>query len=57
MLLNTDGLPGPVIMNTFGKPATASPRYVCGPSRHLSRKAMPPRPRRLIRDKAPVIAS
>ena len=26
MLLSTDGLPGPVTMNRFGKPAVASPR-------------------------------
>ena len=26
MLLSTDGLPGPVTMNMFGKPATARPR-------------------------------
>ena len=26
MLLSTDGLPGPVIMNRFGKPASSSPR-------------------------------
>ena len=26
MLLSTDGLPGPVIVNRFGNPGTASPR-------------------------------
>ncbi|CAA9225662.1 MAG: hypothetical protein AVDCRST_MAG04-851 [uncultured Acetobacteraceae bacterium] len=26
MLLSTEGLPGPVIMNRFGKPALISPR-------------------------------
>ena len=26
MLLSTDGLPGPVIVKRFGKPATARPR-------------------------------
>ncbi len=26
MLLSTDGLPGPVIVNRFGKPATVRPR-------------------------------
>ena len=26
MLESTDGLPGPVMMNRFGKPAVASPR-------------------------------
>src|SRR5579863_1264292 len=36
MLLNTDGLPGPVMMNRLGNSAVASPRYVRGPSLHLS---------------------
>ena len=32
----TDGLPGPVIVNRFGKPATCRPRKVFGPSSHTS---------------------
>jgi hypothetical protein len=36
---------GPVIVNRFGKPAIASPRYVCGPSFHFSASDWPPRPR------------
>ena len=39
MLVSTEGLPGPVMVNRFGKPAMASPRYVRGPSRHFSRSA------------------
>src|ERR1044071_8665256 len=35
MLLRTEGLPGPVIMNMFGNPAVEIPRYVLGPAAHL----------------------
>ena len=31
-MLSTDGLDGPVIVNRFGNPACASPRYVRGPA-------------------------
>jgi hypothetical protein len=57
MLLSTDGLPGPVIANRLGKPATASPRYVRGPSAHASCRVRPPRPRMSMPRSAPVIAS
>src|SRR5690349_12387651 len=37
ILVRTDGLPGPVIMNRFGKPADIRPRYARGPADHFSR--------------------
>src|SRR5262245_25066224 len=54
---NADGLPGPVIVNMFGKPATMSPRYVVGPSLHASRSVRPSRPEMSTRRIEPVIAS
>ena len=57
MLLSTDGLPGPVMTNKFGKPAMVRPRYVRGPAAHLSRNERPPRPRMSTASKAPVMAS
>ena len=57
MLLSTDGLPGPVIMNRFGNPAVIMPRYVRGPASHLSRSSRPFLPRMSILVNAPVIAS
>ena len=53
MLLSTDGLPGPVTVNRFGKPAIVSPSAVRGPSAHFSRSDRPPRPRRSIASSAP----
>ena len=44
MLTSTEGLPGPVMVKRFGKPAVAMPRYVRGPAAHLSRSVMPPAP-------------
>ena len=35
MLLSTEGLPGPVMVNKLGNPATMMPRYVRGPSDHF----------------------
>jgi hypothetical protein len=57
MLLNTDGLPGPVTRKRFGNPARPIPRYVRGPCAHRSRRATPSRPRTSIAFSAPVIAS
>src|ERR1700709_1878075 len=36
MLVSTDGEPGPVTVNRFGKPATATPRYAVGAVAHSS---------------------
>ena len=57
MFDNTDGLPGPVIMNRLGKPDTIRPRYVTGPSAHASRRVRPSRPVMSTLTIAPVIAS
>ena len=57
MLLNTEGLPGPVTMNKFGNPETTMPRYVRGPADHFSFSETPARPRMSISVSAPVIAS
>ena len=57
ILVNTDGLPGPVIINILGKPLDVSPRYVCGPSCHFSESKLPPLPTIFIFASAPVIAS
>ena len=57
MLLSTDGLPGPVMMNMFGKPAVLTPRFVRGPAAHLSRSSRPSRPSIGNATRAPVIAS
>ena len=57
MLLSTDGLPGPVTVNRFGKPAIVRPRYDRGPSAHFSRSDLPDRPRMSTPVRAPVIAS
>src|SRR5687767_4152135 len=57
MFVSTDGEPGPVTVNRFGKPATATPRYALGAAAHSSPRRRPSRPRRSIRDRAPVIAS
>jgi hypothetical protein len=57
MLLSTDGLPGPVTRNMFGNPATATPRYECGPAAHASRSDTPPGPMTEILVTAPVTAS
>ena len=57
MLLSTDGLPGPVTMNRFGKPATATPRYVRGPVRPVLAQAPSLRPRMSMSSSAPVMAS
>ena len=53
MLLSTDGLPGPVTVKRFGKPAIASPSAERGPCAHFSRSEHPPRPRRSIACSAP----
>ena len=57
MLLGTDGLPGPVIMNRLGKPLVCTPRYVTGPADHFSASDTPSRPRISISSSAPVMAS
>ena len=57
MLDSTDGLPGPVIRNRFGKPAVIRPRYVSGPSSHCSFNVTPSRPAMSTATMAPVIAS
>ena len=48
MLLSTEGLPGPVTVKRFGKPAIVSPSAERGPSAHFSRSERPSRPRRSI---------
>src|SRR6185295_20352547 len=45
MLVSTDGLPGPVMVNRLGKPTTVRPRYDFGPSPHFSLSVTPFRPR------------
>src|SRR5438128_1727054 len=57
MLLSTEGLPGPVMANRLGNPATVSPRYVRGPSVHASFSLRPARPRMSMLSSAPVMAS
>ena len=57
MSLSTEGLPGTVIANRLGKPATVSPRYVRGPSAHASLRVRPPRPLMSMLKSAPVMAS
>ena len=57
MLDSTDGLPGPVMMNRFGKPAVATPRYVRGPSAHFRASVRPALPRMSMFMRAPVMAS
>ena len=39
MFMSTDGLPGPVIVNRLGKPATWRPSIVRGPSAQASASA------------------
>src|SRR4029079_19737988 len=41
---NTEGLPGPVIMNKLGKRATVSLRELCGPLAQTPDKDFPARP-------------
>ncbi len=41
MLLRTEGLPGPVTVKRFGKPATVRPSAERGPSAHFSRSDTP----------------
>ena len=57
MLLRTEGLPGPVTVKRFGKPAIVRPSAERGPAAHFSRSDRPSRPRRSIASRAPVIAS
>ena len=57
MLERTEGLPGPVIVNKFGKLFIDSPKNVTGPFFHLFFKVEPDFPSMLIDNMAPVIAS
>ena len=57
MFDSTEGLPGPVMRNRFGKPAVVNPRYVCGPFAHLSFSAASSRPVMSTAVIAPVTAS
>lgn len=57
MLLSTDGLPGPVMVNRFGNPAVIRPRYVRGPAAHFARSEAPPAPVTSMASSAPVSAS
>jgi hypothetical protein len=57
MLLITDGLPGPVMVNRFGKPAMPRPSSVRGPSAHLSFSAHAIDAADVDIDQAPVMAS
>ena len=57
MLVNTDGLPGPEMVNMLGKPGTVSPRYVRGPADHFSCMVSPSLPVIATRSIDPVIAS
>ena len=57
MLVSTEGLPGPVMMNRLGKPTTCRPRYDFGPSAQASLSRTLPRPRISMRVRAPVMAS
>src|ERR1700760_2727048 len=57
MFDSTDGLPGPVIVNRFGKPTDIKPRYVRGPCAHFCLSDSPSRPVMSTDTIAPVIAS
>jgi hypothetical protein len=57
MLLSTEGDPGPVTMNRFGKPGVATPRYARGPAAQAEASVTPPAPRMSICRSAPEIAS
>ncbi len=57
MLLSTDGLSGPVMVNRLGKPAIATPRYVRGPAAHREESDTPFPSRMSMAVSAPVIAS
>ena len=57
MLDSTEGLPGPVIMNRFGKPVTIRPSWLRGPCSHSADRRRPPRPSKSIFSSAPVMAS
>src|SRR5438132_10224252 len=53
MLVSTEGLPGPVMVNRLGKSAIATPRYVRGPSVHFSSRLLPALPRMSMLRSAP----
>ena len=57
MLVSTDGLPGPVMVNRLGKPAIGSPGRCAAPRSTSRASARPPRPRMSISSSAPVMAS
>ena len=57
MFESTEGEPGPVIMNRFGKPTLDTPRYVSGPCSHLSLSLRPSLPWMSILKNGPVMAS
>src|SRR6476646_1472141 len=57
MLESTEGLPGPVMVNRFGKPAIIMPRYVHGPPDQCCFRETPALPRISMLLRAPVMAS
>ena len=57
MLVNTEGLPGPVTVKRLGKFGTPRPKKVRGPAAHSDPKVAPLRPEMFIFNRLPVIAS
>mmetsp|Transcript_56108 Transcript_56108/g.109841 ORF Transcript_56108/g.109841 Transcript_56108/m.109841 type:complete len:224 (-) Transcript_56108:500-1171(-) len=57
MFVSTEGERGPVTVNKFGNPETASPKKVTGPFSHFSLRRFPSIPTISIAVTAPVMAS